>query len=107
MEYSLTTWLGTTFEWFLEVWTPFELFDILYELPCYPGPQLEHGFPYEHSPTHILVLMAILQSELEKVVPNILEEHELTDFQWWAGDADTDDSHSVLDLLLVLDQIEN
>lgn len=41
------------------------------------------------------------------LVDSILEENELTEFQWWAGDADTDDSHSVLDLLLVLDQIDN
>jgi hypothetical protein len=37
---------------------------------------------------------------------SILIENDVTEFQWWAGDSDYDDQHSVMDLLMVADLIE-
>ena len=38
---------------------------------------------------------------------SILIENDVTEFQWWAGDLDTDDTHSIFDLLLTSDSIED
>jgi hypothetical protein len=37
---------------------------------------------------------------------SILIENDVTEFQWWVGDSDYDDQHSVMDLLMVADLIE-
>jgi len=38
---------------------------------------------------------------------SILIENDLTEFQWWAGDLDADNSHSIFDLLGASDAVEN
>ena len=44
--------------------------------------------------------------DLTLLSESILVENNITDFQWWAGDCDYDDQHSVMDLLMVADLIE-
>ena len=40
------------------------------------------------------------------LMESILYEPEITDFQWWAGDVDYDNSHSIFDLLRASDMID-
>ena len=44
--------------------------------------------------------------DLALLSESILVENNITEFQWWAGDCDYDDQHSVMDLLMVADLIE-
>ena len=44
--------------------------------------------------------------DLALLSESILIEYNITEFQWWAGDCDYDDQHSVMDLLMVADLIE-
>ncbi len=44
--------------------------------------------------------------DLTLLSESILVENNITEFQWWAGDCDYDDQHSVMDLLMVADLIE-
>ena len=44
--------------------------------------------------------------DLALLSESILVENYITEFQWWAGDCDYDDQHSVMDLLMVADLIE-
>ena len=44
--------------------------------------------------------------DVNALMESILIENNLTEFQWWAGDLDYDDQHSVMDLLMVADLIE-
>ena len=44
--------------------------------------------------------------DVNDLMESILIENDLTEFQWWAGDCDYDDQHSVMDLLMVADLIE-
>jgi len=44
--------------------------------------------------------------DVDLILDSIVHEIDLTDFQWWAGDCDYDDQHSVMDLLMVADLIE-
>ena len=44
--------------------------------------------------------------DLALLTESILVENNITEFQWWAGDCDYDDQHSVMDLLMVADLIE-
>jgi len=41
--------------------------------------------------------------DLALLTESILVENNITEFQWWAGDCDYDDQHSVMDLLMVAD----
>ena len=44
--------------------------------------------------------------DVNALMESILIENDLTEFQWWAGDCDYNDQHSVMDLLMVADLIE-
>jgi len=44
--------------------------------------------------------------DLALLSESILVENNITEFQWWAGDCDYDDQHSIMDLLMVADLIE-
>ncbi len=44
--------------------------------------------------------------DLALLSESILVESNINEFQWWAGDCDYDDQHSVMDLLMVADLIE-
>jgi len=48
----------------------------------------------------------ITVQDVDLILDSIVHETDLTDFQWWAGDCDYDDQHSVMDLLMVADLIE-
>ena len=48
----------------------------------------------------------IMVQDVDLILDSIVHETDLTDFQWWAGDCDYDDQHSVMDLLMVADLIE-
>jgi hypothetical protein len=48
----------------------------------------------------------ITVQDVDLILDSIVHETNLTDFQWWAGDCDYDDQHSVIDLLMVADLIE-
>jgi len=48
----------------------------------------------------------ITVQDVDLILDSIVHETDLTDFQWWAGDCDYDDQHSVIDLLMVADLIE-
>ena len=48
----------------------------------------------------------ITVQDVDLILDSIVHEIDLTDFQWWAGDCDYDDQHSVMDLLMVADLIE-
>ena len=45
--------------------------------------------------------------DIEYLKESILLENSLTEFQWWAGDLDSDLFHSIFDLLLLSDLIQN
>jgi len=44
--------------------------------------------------------------DLALLTESILVENNITAFQWWAGDCDYDDQHSVMDLLMLADLVE-
>jgi len=48
----------------------------------------------------------ITVQDVDLILDSIVHETNLTDFQWWAGDCDYDDQHSVIDLLMVADLID-
>ena len=48
----------------------------------------------------------IMVQDVDLILDSIVHETDLTDFQWWAGDCDYDDQHSVIDLLMVADLID-
>ena len=48
----------------------------------------------------------ITVQDVDLILDSIVHETDLTDFQWWAGDCDYDDQHSVIDLLMVADLID-
>jgi len=48
----------------------------------------------------------IMVQDVDLILESIVHETDLTDFQWWAGDCDYDDQHSVIDLLMVADLID-
>ena len=48
----------------------------------------------------------ITVQDVDLILDSIVHETDLTDFQWWAGDCDYDDQHSVMDLLMVADLID-
>jgi hypothetical protein len=45
--------------------------------------------------------------DVNVLMESILIENDLTEFQWWAGDLDADNSHSIFDLLGASDAAEN
>ncbi len=45
--------------------------------------------------------------DVEELKNSILLEDSITEFQWWAGDIDSDSNHSVFDLLIIADIVEN
>jgi len=45
--------------------------------------------------------------DVNALMESILIENDLTEFQWWAGDLDTDNSHSIFDLLGASDAVAN
>ena len=49
----------------------------------------------------------ITLEDVNVLMESILIENDVTEFQWWAGDLDTDDTHSIFDLLLTSDSIED
>ena len=48
----------------------------------------------------------IMVQDIDLILDSIVHETDLTEFQWWAGDCDYDDQHSVIDLLMVADLID-
>ncbi|HIF83543.1 MAG TPA: hypothetical protein EYQ37_06805 [Candidatus Marinimicrobia bacterium] len=45
--------------------------------------------------------------DVNALMESILIENDLTEFQWWAGDLDADNSHSIFDLLGASDAVAN
>ena len=50
---------------------------------------------------------SLFTEDMDLLSESILFENDLTEFQWWAGDIDYDESHSVFDLLRLSDLLEN
>jgi hypothetical protein len=50
---------------------------------------------------------SLFTEDMDLLSESILFENDLTEFQWWAGDIDYDDSHSVFDLLRLSDLLED
>ena len=44
--------------------------------------------------------------DLALISEYMLVENNITDYQWWAGDCDYDDNHSVMDILMLSDILE-
>ena len=45
--------------------------------------------------------------DVNALMESILIENDLTEFQWWAGHLDADNSHSIFDLLGASDAVAN
>ena len=50
---------------------------------------------------------SLFTEDMDLLSESILFENDLTEFQWWAGDIDYDESHSVFDLLRLSDLLED
>lgn len=50
---------------------------------------------------------SLFAEDMDLLSESTLFENDLTEFQWWAGDIDYDDSHSVFDLLRLSDLLED
>jgi hypothetical protein len=48
----------------------------------------------------------ITSEDLDILLESIVLEPNVSEFQWWAGDVDSDGSHSVFDLLLTSDSMD-
>lgn len=49
----------------------------------------------------------IAEEDLNIMVESVMVESDMTEFQWWAGDLDGDDSHSIFDVLFVVESFGN
>jgi len=48
----------------------------------------------------------ILEEDLDLLIQSVSLEPDLTEFQWWAGDLDFDNIHSIFDILLLSELID-
>ena len=48
----------------------------------------------------------ISEADFDFLILSIINDSDLTDFQWWTGDINYDNIHDIFDLLVIADMLD-